>query len=164
MGLEGPPPDSAKLVDWFSNDLFRTRGASCSATDPHSSSIPPGTRALEQGLQGTQNEFAHHSAINHGTREVFTAKHCELQVETERTKIAKSQSLAISALTEPNRQTSRRKKGFRAQKSQPEIANRWRLSIAPLNRNAALAFFRKSLAISGVRDRHHRLRFRCAKG
>ena len=54
-----------------------------------------------------------------------------------RTKIAQSQSLAISALTEPNRQRSRRKKGFWAQKtqprrkkgfwaqkSQPEIANR----------------------------------------
>ena len=37
---------------------------------------------------------------------------------------AQSQSLVISALTEPNRQESRRKKGSRAQKSQPEIANR----------------------------------------
>ena len=35
-----------------------------------------------------------------------------------------AQSLAISALTEPNRQKSRRKKGFCAWKSQPEIANR----------------------------------------
>ena len=43
---------------------------------------------------------------------------------TWRTKIAPSQSLAISALTEPNRQKSHRKKGFWAQKSQPEIANR----------------------------------------
>ena len=42
----------------------------------------------------------------------------------QRTKIAKPQSLAISALTEPNRQKSRRKKGFRGQKSQLEIANR----------------------------------------
>ena len=41
-----------------------------------------------------------------------------------------AQSLAISALTEPNRQKSRRKKGFWAQKSQPQIAL--------LNRNAAL--------------------------
>ena len=40
------------------------------------------------------------------------------------TKIAQSQSLAISALTAQNRQKSRRKKGFWAQKSQPEIANR----------------------------------------
>ena len=39
--------------------------------------------------------------------------------------IAQSQSLAISALTEPNRQKSRRtKKGFWLQKSQHEIANR----------------------------------------
>ena len=35
-----------------------------------------------------------------------------------------TQSLAISALTEPNRQKSRRKKRSWAQKSQPEIANR----------------------------------------
>ena len=34
------------------------------------------------------------------------------------------QSLAISALTEPNRQKSCRKKGFWARKSQPEIADR----------------------------------------
>ena len=40
------------------------------------------------------------------------------------TKIAQLQSLAISALMEPNRQKSCRKKGFRAQKSQLEIANR----------------------------------------
>ena len=33
-------------------------------------------------------------------------------------------SATISALTEPNRQKSRRKGGFWAQKSQPEIANR----------------------------------------
>ena len=39
-------------------------------------------------------------------------------------KIAQSQSLALSALTEPNRQKSRRKKGLWAQKSQLEIANR----------------------------------------
>ena len=39
-------------------------------------------------------------------------------------KIAQSQSLAISTLTEPSRQKSWRKKGFWAQKSQPEIANR----------------------------------------
>ena len=36
----------------------------------------------------------------------------------ERTKIAQSQSLAISALTEPDRQKSRRKKGFWGPKSQ----------------------------------------------
>ena len=41
-----------------------------------------------------------------------------------RTKIAQSQWLAISALTEPNRQISRRKNGFWARKSQLEIANR----------------------------------------
>ena len=35
-------------------------------------------------------------------------------------KIAQSQSLAISALSVPNRQKSRRNKGFRAQKSQPK--------------------------------------------
>ena len=40
------------------------------------------------------------------------------------TKIAQSQLLAISALTEPNRQKSRREKGFWAQTSQPETANR----------------------------------------
>ena len=44
----------------------------------------------------------------------------------------------MSALTEPNRQKSCRRKGFRAQKSQPGIANLLRLSITPLNRNAAL--------------------------
>ena len=37
---------------------------------------------------------------------------------------ALKESLAISALTEPNRQKSHRKKGFGAQKSQLEIANR----------------------------------------
>ena len=57
------------------------------------------------------------------------------------------QSLVISALTEPNRQKSRRKKGFWAQKSQPETANHWRLSIAPLNRNAALLSLSLSLSL-----------------
>ena len=70
----------------------------------------------------------------------------------------------------PNRQKSRRKKGFWAQKSQPEIANRQRLSIAPLNRNAALlSLVSEIAAISGVRDGHRNrksqksLRFRRAK-
>ena len=56
------------------------------------------------------------------------------------------------------------------QKSQPEIANRQRLSIAPLNRNAALLSLVSEIAtISGVRDGHRNrksqksLRFRCAK-
>ena len=78
--------------------------------------------------------------------------------------------LQISALTEPNRQKSCRKKGFRARKSQPEIANRQRLSIAPSNRNAALlSLVSEIAAISGVRYRHRNrksqksLRFRCAK-
>ena len=39
-------------------------------------------------------------------------------------KIAQSQPLAISALTEPSRQKSRRKKGFWARSSQLEITNR----------------------------------------
>ena len=71
-----------------------------------------------------------------------------------------------SALTEPNRQKSRREKRFRPQKSQLDIANRLRLSIARLNRNAKS---RKSLAISVIRDGHRNhksqksLRFRCAK-
>ena len=57
--------------------------------------------------------------------------------------------------------------GFWAQKSQPEIANRQRLSIASLNRNAAL-LVSEIAAISGVRDGHRNrksqksLRFRCA--
>ena len=81
-------------------------------------------------------------------------------------------SLTISALTEPNRQKFHRKKGFWAQKSQPEIANGQRLSIsiAPLNRNAALlSLVAEIAAISGVRDGHRNgksqksLRFRCAK-
>ena len=74
-----------------------------------------------------------------------------------RTKIAQSTSLAISALMEPNGQKSRRKRGFGAQKSQLEIADRLRLSIAPLNRNAKS---RKSLAISGVRDGHRNRQLR----
>ena len=56
-----------------------------------------------------------------GVADGYHAKH---------TNIAQSQSLAISALTEPIRQKSRRKKRFRSQNSQPEIANRRRLSIA----------------------------------
>ena len=76
-------------------------------------------------------------------------------LRAQRTKIAQSQSLAISALTEPNRQKSRRKKGSWAQKSQPEIANRQRLSIAPSNRNAALlSLVSEVAAISGVCDGH----------
>ena len=38
----------------------------------------------------------------------------------------------------PGTKKSRRKKGFWAPKSQPEITDRWGLSVAPLNRNASL--------------------------
>ena len=73
---------------------------------------------------------------------------------TKPTKIAQWQSLAISALTEPNRQKSRRKKGFWPQ----TFAARNRKSLATfalLNRNAALlSLVSEIAAISGVRDGH----------
>ena len=57
------------------------------------------------------------------------------------------------------------KKGFGAQKSQPEIADRQRLSIAPLNRNAALlSLVSEIAAISGVCDGHRNRKNRCDFG
>ena len=76
----------------------------------------------------------------------------------EHQKITQSQSLAISALTEPNRQKSRRKKGFGAQ-SLTEIAARNRKSLVTFHRTlksqCSIAFScLGNRAISGVRDGH----------
>ena len=104
----------------------------------------------------------------------FTAKRfwfCPRTLKTgfcaQRTKIA---TIAVasdfrSALMEPDRQNSRRNNGFWAWKSQLEIANRYRYSIAALNRNAALLILSQtSLAVSGVRDGHRNRKYRCDFG
>ena len=89
---------------------------------------------------------------------------------TRRTKIAQSQSLVISALIEPNRQKSCRKKGFclRNRNSKSQIASDfpWQPYIVM---HHCFVLSRKSLAIYGVRDGRRYcksqklLRFRCAK-
>ena len=63
--------------------------------------------------------------LGKATKEYLNQRGTKIRVfRAERAKIAQSQSLATSALTEQNRQKSRWKKRFWAQKSQPEIANR----------------------------------------
>ena len=97
-------------------------------------------------------------------------QHCARKQEYCKRGSTGQRELEKFRLSEPNRQKSRRKKGFWAQTSQAEIANRYRLSIAPLNRTATLlSLVPEIAAMSGVRDGHRNrrsqksLRFRCAK-